>query len=994
MNLKYTLIFFLLGLQSIGLAQNWDASKVSDRLQAAIQESPNDYHDVSFLLSDRADIQSLDVQFRQQNADRGTRAHAVITALQQKAQQTQPPILAILNQSEKVQVNSIRPYWVVNIIYAKVQKELIETLSMDSRIAMIDLNAILELDEYQNEEAIENAMMPVIPNGIEPGLAAINAPAMWALGYRGYGAKVLSIDTGVDPTHPALASQYYGNVVGDDLAWYDYNNPNSPPNDCGDHGTHTIGTMVGLDKTTNDTIGVAFQAQFMAAQAICGFGSADNLASFQWAIDPDGDPATFNDMPDVINNSWQDPSVSATQCLTTNNPYRDLFIALETAGIAVVFSAGNGGPDSLTITPPKNINLDTVNVFCVAAVNGNFPSFPIAGFSSRGPSQCGGTGTLLIKPEVAAPGQSVRSCEPNNTYGNKSGTSMAAPHVAGALLLLRQAFPNLHARDLKLALFHTAVDLGDPGEDNTFGNGIIDVFAAYNYLISLGNQPAPPYANNDLALEGVSNINDIVCDTEFSPILNAYNQGTDTIYNAVVQLIYEDGTVDSVAWSGVALPFEAFDIPFSTQMPGTGYYRLRFEVVSVNGIADERNENDFLNKSFLLTDIQPVEGVDGTACVNAEILLQANTPINGEIRWYNSPTLQTPIGTGSSYLADPIDNDSTDVVYYADVIQQDSLGMPDNSNGGGGFINDLNAGLKFNALAPFTLKSVTVYTDVIGGRRIEVVNSAGTVIRSKVVGLASVGEHKLDLNFQIPAGQEYEIRPSIRAEYYFSAGGAYPYIIPEIVEITGANQGNAYYYFYNWEIEYGSPCGRTPVMASADTGTHVTDFLVLGDTINQFAITDIPFTDNTVGATSWLWNFGDGTTSTDQNPTHHYNESGLYNVILSTTGVDGCSDAHQQTILVENAFPVNTENTLDDFGSINIYPNPSQGDFIIDFDLSSSQLIQGQVFDLLGRQMLQLSKQNIQSEQIHLNTNNLEKGLYLLQLKVGSKTIVRKLMKL
>lgn len=995
MNLNYTLVCLFLGLQCIGFAQSWNPNKVSPRLQTAIQETPNAYFDVSFLLSDRADIQSLDLKFRQQKADRGTRARAVIAELQKKAQQTQSPILAILNQSEKVQYNSIRPYWVVNIIYAKVQKEVIEILSLDNRIAMIDINSILELDEYQNESIHQNTAMPVVPNGIEPGLAAINAPAMWALGYTGYGSKVLSMDTGVDPTHPALANQYYGNKVGDDLAWYDYNNPNSAPNDCGDHGTHTIGTMVGLDKTTNDTIGVAFQAQFMAAQAICGFGSSDNLASFQWALDPDGDSTTFTDMPDVINNSWQDPSVSGTQCWTTNNPYRDLFIALEAAGVAVVFSAGNGGPDSLTITPPKNINLDTVNVFCVAAVNGNFSSFPIASFSSIGPSVCGGTGSLLIKPEVAAPGQSVRSCEPNNTYGTKSGTSMAAPHVAGALLLLRQAFPNLHSRDLKMALFQSAVDLGDPGEDNTFGNGIIDVYAAYNYLIGLGNQPAPPYANNDLALEGISNIGDVICDTVFSPIIQAYNQGTDTVYNAIIQLEYENGTLDSVVWSGAVAPFEFFDINFPMQMPGVGYYRLTFKVVSVNGVADERNENDILKKDFLLTDIQAAEGIDGSACVNSDILLRANTPLDGEIQWYDSPTVTTPIGVGNSYLASPIDNDSTDVVYYADIIQQDSLGMPDNSNGGGGFVNNLNAGLKFNALSSFTLKSVTVYTDVVGGRRIEVVNSAGTVIRSKVVSLASTGEHQLELNFQIPAGQAYEIRPSIRAEYYFNAAGtSYPYVVPEIVEITGSNQGNAYYYFYNWEIEYGSPCGRTPVVASADTGSHVTDFLVLADTINQFAITDIPFTDNTVGATSWFWDFGDGTTSTTQNPTHHYNESGTYNVILSTTGSDGCSDAHQRTILVENAFPVNTETSLSNFGTVNIYPNPSQSDFIIDFDLENVQMVQGQVFDLLGRQVLQLPKQRIQNEQIQLNTNALNKGLYLLHLKIGANTVVRKLMKL
>ncbi|NIV72239.1 MAG: S8 family serine peptidase, partial [Calditrichae bacterium] len=129
-----------------------------------------------------------------------------------------------------------------------------------------------------------------------------------------------------------------------------------------------------------------------------------------------------------------------------------------------------------------------VNIWATGAVNGHNPSFPIASFSSRGPSTCGGTGSLLIKPEACAPGVSVRSSQFNNQYGTLSGTSMACPHVVGAIALLKQAFPQFTGHQLKLALYNSAQDLGASGEDNTYGMGIIDVYAAFQ---SLG-VPNPP----------------------------------------------------------------------------------------------------------------------------------------------------------------------------------------------------------------------------------------------------------------------------------------------------------------------------------------------------------------------------------------------------------------------------------------------------------------------------------------------------------------------
>ncbi|MDQ3193778.1 MAG: S8 family serine peptidase, partial [Bacteroidota bacterium] len=244
-------------------------------------------------------------------------------------------------------------------------------------------------------------------------------------------------------------------------------------------------------------IGVAPDARWIAAGITeCPGASypSMNIAAYQWAMNPDSNAATM-DMPDVINCSWRDPTAT-DEC--TSSIYRSTLTAVEAAGIAVVFSSGNSGPSASTITPPKNINIDSVNVFCVGAVDGNSA---IASFSSRGPSLCGGTGTLLIKPEISAPGVSVRSSYSGISYASLSGTSMASPHVAGCIALLKQAAPNMTGKQLKAILFSTATDLGTAGEDNNYGKGLVNVNKAYTML---GSVP-PVAANITLIQEGFYN---------------------------------------------------------------------------------------------------------------------------------------------------------------------------------------------------------------------------------------------------------------------------------------------------------------------------------------------------------------------------------------------------------------------------------------------------------------------------------------------------------
>jgi hypothetical protein len=285
-------------------------------------------------------------------------------------------------------------------------------LALISEVALIDLenSEFLPHDPIiRSEEGQQRS-----PNGVEPGLVAINAPAMWALGYTGRGRLVYDYDTGVWPTHPAFSERFLAHRYPMEQCWFGYFS-NIPNGYISDHGTHTLGTMAGLIEATNDTIGVAFKAYWIANDFVTSTVAAlpplaNMMAAFEWALNPDGDINTTDDIPDVINNSWRwrdDPDT--VQC---EGPVVSLMNAIEAAGIANVFSGGNSGPSNTTVNAPQRINTSEVNTFCVGSVDGNqaFP-YPISNFSTRGPSQCEYTGSLSLEihPEVVAPGQNVRS---------------------------------------------------------------------------------------------------------------------------------------------------------------------------------------------------------------------------------------------------------------------------------------------------------------------------------------------------------------------------------------------------------------------------------------------------------------------------------------------------------------------------------------------------------------------------------------------------------
>ncbi|MBN1402757.1 MAG: DUF11 domain-containing protein, partial [Anaerolineae bacterium] len=229
------------------------------------------------------------------------------------------------------------------------------------------------------------------------------------------------------------------------------------------------------DPVTNEHVGMAPGAKWIAVKIFDDNGDTTDAAihaGFQWCLAPtdlNGRNPDPGRAPDIVSNSWGDDN-GADQSF---QPDLQAWLA---AGIFSTWAAGNAGPDSGTVNSPGSL----ASAFSVGATDSRDV---IASFSSRGPSPWG-----EIKPEVVAPGASIRSAIAGGGYaGGWNGTSMATPHAAGlAALLLEASGHALTIEQLEDVITRTAIDLGDVGEDNGYGYGRIDAYGAVGTIVQSG----------------------------------------------------------------------------------------------------------------------------------------------------------------------------------------------------------------------------------------------------------------------------------------------------------------------------------------------------------------------------------------------------------------------------------------------------------------------------------------------------------------------------
>jgi subtilisin family serine protease len=414
---------------------------------------------------------------------RADRHRAGIDRLKAAAEISQQPIVnSLLDAERNKQARRVKSFWIINLIEAELTVASIKALVSNRSIERINLYPeIIPISSYGSVSASENLQ------GVKPNLQFVKADSAWAAGYDGRGRIVCNFDTGVEGDHPALIDNYRGNKgYPASQCWFSRTDSSTFPHtfeiphlpSTESHGTHTMGIIVGHDDAEGDTIGVAPGADWIAAVAINVAGSSI-FEAFQWAADPDGDPNTVSDIPDVINHSWGVVEIGCSDI------FWEVIDNIEALGVVNIFAAGNEGPDTMSIVNPANRADDSLTCFAVGAVDSDDDT-TIYYRSSRGPSECN---IGAVKPNVVAPGVNIVSSIPEDPfYVVRSGTSMAAPHVAGAVAILRQKNPDATVDDIKTAILNSAYDLGTEGPDNDFGWGLIDIMEALRQIEPITEQ--------------------------------------------------------------------------------------------------------------------------------------------------------------------------------------------------------------------------------------------------------------------------------------------------------------------------------------------------------------------------------------------------------------------------------------------------------------------------------------------------------------------------
>ena len=444
MNRNHAILLFLPLLLHSGVAFAAD-SRIDPRIFAGKAAG----EPASFLVVMRrqADLSGADAFIGK--AEKG---RFVFEALAAQAEVSQVSLRALLD-GEGI---SYRSYYLVNMVEVEATRSIAEELAAREDVANIAPNPVVHLEPQPVLEQEPGAspsssrLPPAAALMVEANIAKVGAPDVWALGYTGQGIVVGMADTGVEWDHPALKSHYRGfdgSTVLHDYNWHDAIHNATPANPCGSdaaapcdddgHGTSTAGLAVGDDGAGNQ-IGMAPGARFISCRNMDqGNGTpARYTECFQFMLAPT-DRNGANPRPDlaahVINNSWGCPT---SEGCTDPNVLKSVVENVRAAGIAVVVSAGNGGPACSTVSDPPAIYDAS---FCVGATS-NDDTIP--GFSSRGPITADGSNRL--KPDISAPGVALRVARPPSIYASGfSGTSGSAPHVAGAIALLWSAAPRL-----------------------------------------------------------------------------------------------------------------------------------------------------------------------------------------------------------------------------------------------------------------------------------------------------------------------------------------------------------------------------------------------------------------------------------------------------------------------------------------------------------------------------------------------------------------------
>ena len=461
-----------------------------DKIDPAVMDLyvENDYANYLVIMNAEADIEPNAQFFGDEETERATR-ESVIQELKTTAVESQISLIDFLEEQKLYgAVQNYETFYIVNMIEVTSDKETAEKISSYKEVKSIIPNFEITIPEPETletpEQNLRSYSIELHEDNYE-NLTSIKVPEAWDLGVKGKGVVVAVIDTGVNPDHPALKDKWVGlDPEYINAGWNDVSTEASKsPMDRNGHGTHIAGTIMGAQADGTYQVGVAPEARWMGIKFFNenNSGSATiAVKAAEWIMAPPDKNGVPNASlaPDIVNSSWGHSDSNY------HDIHEEYIKAWRAAGILPVFSVGNAdstlpnGPGSV-VSPGSY-----PNVFTVGAVNN---AGEWCDFSLQGPGYEG-----VVKPDIMAPGYRILSSY-KTSYAFASGTSMAAPHIAGVAALIKSAKPDLTNTQIEEILRSTAdaITTADfPNvPNNRYGYGRVNALAAVQKALEGGTPP-------------------------------------------------------------------------------------------------------------------------------------------------------------------------------------------------------------------------------------------------------------------------------------------------------------------------------------------------------------------------------------------------------------------------------------------------------------------------------------------------------------------------
>jgi PKD repeat protein len=427
--------------------------------------------------------------------------------------------------------------------------------------------------------------------------------------------------------------------------------------------------------------------------------------------------------------------------------------------------------------------------------------------------------------------------------------------------------------------------------------------------------------------------------------------------------------------------------PFNTAAGGT----YTFEAI-VTTTTDQDATNDTLYTTLMINDVlarTPTASADTVCAGQYDTLFFPGNSGNLSFQWMT--TAGDTIGSTDSLVVGPMS--ANDTTFILNPVSSSSyVGPVDNTIGAGANYTAMNHFLLFTVTSTTSIISVDVFAN--GAGNVDVLIQDGTTnatLFTHTVAITAGGLQTLVLNQPLPPGTYRMGGTTVNNAgglFRNSAGASYPYTSTDgSVSITGNTFSPTYhYFFYNWKIGTGG-CPRPDGAITIYNGGVMN--AAFTSSLNPPTMVDLTVdfdASSSVNATSYDWDFGDGTTGTGVTTSHTYAANGTYNVLLTITGACGV-DTITEVVTIAG---IGLEETL--LGqTLNVFPNPNNGKFRVEFQVEGLKNVELRVSTLLGQEIYANKPGNVSGDyREEIDLSNQATGVYVLQIITDDHVVSRR----